>query len=212
MPDHGSAAGLKASFSAIRAKYPDVDTSMVEAVVRALLDSVGGDLSSREAKLLAEVEALGTTITNAKAEIAALGMDEITASHIPSATDELDEIVQHTAKATHTILEACEQLSGLGDTLSGAAQALVQRETTHIFEACNFQDITGQRIGKIVATLKTIEQRVALIAATIRGGAPPPPRPGGAAPDGPASLLNGPQMPAAAMSQSDIDQLLADFG
>jgi chemotaxis protein CheZ len=30
-----------------------------------------------------------------------------------------------------------------------------------IFEACNFQDLTGQRIAKVLATLKFIEERVA---------------------------------------------------
>ena len=78
---------------------------MVAEVVRAVLTSLSGDLTAQETSLLAEVEALGRTIAAAKAEIAALRVDDITVSHIPFATDELDAIVHHTASATHAILD-----------------------------------------------------------------------------------------------------------
>ena len=70
---------------------------MVADVVHAVLATMSGDLSAQETSLLAEVEALGRTIACAKAEIAALRVDDITDSHIPFATDELDAIVEHTA-------------------------------------------------------------------------------------------------------------------
>ena len=54
-----------------------------------------------------EVAELGRTIANARAEIAALQVDDITASHIPSATDELDAIVSHTAAATERSADRC---------------------------------------------------------------------------------------------------------
>ena len=71
------------------------------------------------------MEELGRTIAAAKAEIAALRVDDITDSHIPFATDELDAIVEHTATATNAILESCETLDDVAASLSGepAAQA-----------------------------------------------------------------------------------------
>ena len=49
---------------------------------------------------------------------------------------------------------------------SGEPAAKLQDATTRIYEACSFQDITGQRITKVVAALKAIEAKVAQIVAT----------------------------------------------
>lgn len=192
---------------ALRARYPASQPELVADIVKAVLATMQGDLNAPELRLLAEVEELGRTIAVAKAEIAALKVDDITDDHIPSATDELDAIVAHTAAATDSILEVCETLDGLAGKLSGETAAQLQDATTRIYEACGFQDITGQRITKVVATLKAIEAKVANIVAAFgdrRGTMPPPP---------PVmeSLLNGPQLPAVAMDQTDIDKLLASF-
>jgi chemotaxis protein CheZ len=149
-------------------------------------------------------------IANTKSEIAALRVDDITDHDIPFATDELDAIVEHTAHATDAILESCEMLDEVSATVSGEPATKLQAATTKIYEACSFQDITGQRITKVVTTLKTIEGKVAHIINTFGSTS------GGkrVAVDRVASdadLLNGPQLPAHAMDQSDIDKLLADF-
>jgi len=194
--------------AAMRARYPEMDPAMVVDVVRAVLGTMHGDLNGTQTTLLAEVEELGRTIAAAKADIAALRVDDITGNHIPTATDELDAIVAHTAAATDQILEVCETLDEVGAKLRGKAKAQLQDATTRIYEACSFQDITGQRITKVVVALKTIEQKVAMLIYTF-GDDPDamPPEPT----DGEAALLNGPQLPAAAMDQSDIDRLLASF-
>ena len=210
MPDAPSptADGLSASLSRIAANWPGSDPRMVAEVVQSVLDSMRGDLTSVESSLLNEVAELGQTIANARAEIAALEVDDITASHIPSATDELDAIVSHTAAATDSILEVCETLDNMAGKLDADASGVLQDATTRIYEACSFQDITGQRITKVVATLKAIDSKVGHIIATFdnREGRPvPKPLPAE------ESLLNGPQLPANAMDQSDIDKLLASF-
>ncbi|MEJ0046904.1 MAG: protein phosphatase CheZ [Rhodospirillales bacterium] len=202
-------AQLPQRLAELRARYPASDPDMVADVVRAVLSTMRGDLTAQDAALLVEVEELAHTVANARAEIAALQADDITASHIPSATDELDAIVAHTAAATNTILECCERLDALGPTLTGEAAQAVQDVTTRVYEACGFQDITGQRITKVVSTLQAIERKVAQIIEVFGRGAR-----GGARPvvaEEPESLLNGPQMPTSAMDQSDIDALLASF-
>lgn len=210
MPDAPSpmADGLSANLSRIAANWPGSDPRMVAEVVQSVLDSMRGDLTSVETSLLNEVAELGQTIANARAEIAALEVDDITASHIPSATDELDAIVSHTAAATDSILEVCETLDSVAGKLEADAAGVLQDATTRIYEACSFQDITGQRITKVVATLKAIDAKVGHIIATFDkrdGRAAPKPLPAE------ESLLNGPQLPANAMDQSDIDKLLASF-
>jgi chemotaxis protein CheZ len=187
---------------------------MVMDVVTAVLTTMSGDLTSNETSLLGEIESLGRTIAAAKEEIAALQVDDIRDRDIPFATDELDAIVQHTAVATNAILESCEMLDEVAAAVSGDAAARLQDAVTKIYEACSFQDITGQRITKVVTTLKTIEAKVAQIiskfganidAAQRRERAP-------AAASEVVELLNGPQLPSNAMDQSDIDKLLASFG
>ena len=141
---------------------------MVADVVRAILATMSGDLTAKETSLLSEVESLGRTIAAAKAEIAALRVDDITVSDIPFATDELDAIVAHTASATHAILETCETLDAVAERLDGEPAAQLQDATTRIYEACSFQDITGQRITKVVNTLKVIEAKVGQLVADVR--------------------------------------------
>ena len=193
----------------IRASHPQAEPEVVAEVVRAVLSTLSGDLSAHETSLLAEVEELGRIIASAKAEIAALQVDDITDNHIPFATDELDAIVQHTAQATNAILSSCETLDQVAEAMSGDAAKQLQEATTGIYEACSFQDITGQRITKVVGTLKAIEAKVGQLIATF-GATVRTPELAAATPTG-ESLLNGPQHPAVAMDQSDIDRLLASF-
>ncbi|MDO9709356.1 protein phosphatase CheZ [Paracraurococcus lichenis] len=187
----------------------------IEEAVRAVLGSLSGAMTVTEAALLAELEALGREVARAKSEIAALRVEDINHSHIPTATDELDAVVEHTAEATNEILDCCEKLEALQPSLSGEAAEVVGSAVTRIYEACSFQDITGQRIGKVVAALKAIEKRVAAVTASFApaaGEAPPPaPEPEADGRTEGEKLANGPQLPTAATSQADIDRLLASF-
>jgi len=210
-------ASVNSRLEQLRQRYPQGDAEMIGNIVRAVLTTMRGDLTANETTLLAEIEELASTVANARAEIAALGADDITASHIPSATDELDAIVAHTATATDSILECCEKIDTVTPRLTPEDAEVMQDVVTRIYEACSFQDLTGQRITKVVATLKTIEAKVAHIIDVF------PPDPTGdraeaaaqarkdASDDVAPSLLNGPQLPANAMDQSDIDALLASF-
>jgi chemotaxis protein CheZ len=194
---------LKRKLTEIRAQQPAIDSELITEVVRAVLSTISHELTAKESSLLLEVEELGRMIANTKSEIAALRVDDITDHDIPFATDELDAIVEHTAHATDAILESCEMLDEVSATVSGEPAAKLQAAVTKIYEACSFQDITGQRITKVVTTLKTIEGKVAHIVNTF--GASAAKRQVDAdrvVTD--ADLLN-------AMDQTDIDKLLASF-
>ena len=202
---------LAERLAVIRAKRPQAEPDLVTEVVRAVLTTMSEDLTVHDTALLLEVEELGRTIANAKIEIAALKVDDINGCHIPFATDELDAIVAHTASATDAILESCETLDNLAGTVSVEAADKLQEATTRIYEACSFQDITGQRITKVVGTLKTIEDKVARIIATFGHKTVGLPIPPPVELTREEELLNGPQLPRQAMDQSDIDKLMASF-
>jgi chemotaxis protein CheZ len=168
--------------------------------------------------LRAELADLGHVIARVRAELAALEADNPRGRHIPAATDELDAIVAHTAAATDAILEACEMIDDTARSLEPAGAEAVQAATARIYEACSFQDIVGQRTSKVVATLRMIDGKVAHLMAIL--GDPS----GSQAPamlrqaEDPAlsyeakMLLNGPQLAAAAMAQSEVDRLLSGLG
>jgi chemotaxis protein CheZ len=90
----------------------------------------------------------------------------------------------------------------------GPANALMDA-TTNIYEASAFQDITGQRITKIVRALQSLEEKLAALASAF---GPLDETFVANAPEGDAALLNGPQMEKTAASQTDIDALFASLG
>ena len=159
---------------------------------------------------------LATIIENARRDIASLRPDEIRQKHLPSATDELDAIVGSTEEATNGILQAMESLEALTAEMDPAMAEKVTDAVTKVYESCNFQDITGQRITKVVKALKHIESKVdALVAAfgdeiaKYKSAHPTPEK--AEDPMSDAALLNGPQLAANAGKQDDIDALLASF-
>ena len=87
----------------------------------------------------------------------------------------------------------------------------IQERVISIFEACNFQDLTGQRITKVMATMRFIEQHINAMMEiwggvdAIRSHAPQivDTR------EGDARLLNGPKLDGDVghASQDDIDAL-----
>ncbi|MGI4799851.1 MAG: hypothetical protein ACRYG8_38590 [Janthinobacterium lividum] len=164
-------------------------------------------VSEREAVLLGEIDELSRAIEAMREDVARKPATEIATMHVPTATDELDAISLHTAAATEAILESCEKIDELAATMDAAMSRALQLLTMRIYEACSFQDITGQRISKIVATLKIIEATVV----RARGSLASAREPRVVSVGDPNSLLNGPQLSADAMEQAEIDKLLADF-
>ena len=190
-----------------------VDTQEIAGIVDAVLESLSGDLSVADLRLYRELDQIADVIRRAKHEIAQIQPHDISEKHIPMATDELDAVIASTAEATGTILDVVETFEKLVPTMPKEMGDTVAAGVTRIYEACNFQDITGQRITKVVSTLKHIEAKVnALLAAfgeTARAArAPAPPA---FAEDDDRRLMNGPQLPAVANSQDDIDAILAEL-
>ena len=171
-------------------------------LIRTSMKTMDAEIDNLRTSFMQEVRSLAETVVAARAEISSLKGEKEFGNPIPEATDELDAIVEHTAAATETILEACEHLDQFAASLTDEQSARVQEQTIRIYEACSFQDITGQRISKVVTALKIIENRIEAI--TGRYGMSNVAR-GVEESD---SLLNGPQSADMAISQDEIDKLL----
>lgn len=167
--------------------------------------------------LKTELRALAVCIEHTKAEIAALRPTDAEEDRLIAVTFELDAIVTATERATEQILEAAEKIETIGQEIQAHAQDAYTKRLVDdisetigtIFEACNFQDITGQRITKVVKTLKYIEARInAMI--DIWGPeniAEVSPKIFEEHHDEDAKLLNGPQLENKGISQDEIDKL-----
>jgi chemotaxis protein CheZ len=183
----------------------------------ASLDEVVNQKQAEVSMLKTELRALAVCIEQTKAEIAALRPKDADDDRLVTVTYELDAIVTSTETATQSILEAAEKIeSTTREIQAHGVDSYVTRlcedvnETVvSLFEACNFQDITGQRITKVVRTLKYVEARVnAMI--DIWGPdniADIVPKKEEHPKDDDSKLLNGPALENQGISQSEIDAL-----
>ncbi len=188
-----------------------------QEVVEILKSAVGRVGDDDAGKLRTQLSDLANYMDTLRHELAQLRSIEISHNHIPAATDELDAVIAETAAATGTIMDACERLQTHANDAPDDLRNAVESEVTAIFEACSFQDITGQRISKVVKALKNIENKVSDILSALGHTAHKADQAAAAAsasqkaPTGDAALLNGPQLSGKAISQDEIDKLLASF-
>lgn len=157
-----------------------------------------------------EVESLKRAIDAMRADLDFAHPGQIQ-SHIPQATGELDAIVSSTESATFTIMSACEEIQKLLQGRPLEESASIEGQIIRIVEACTFQDLTGQRISKIVRALKEIDRHAAALSRVLGDSFSLLQEQAAPAALTKDPLLNGPQLPGQGISQDEIDRLLNDF-
>jgi len=176
------------------------------------LNRVIGELRTLKAPhkntLVSVLEYLSDHIRLTRSEIGALKSGSGNAQVFSTTTDELEEIVTETARATNRIMDAAESVERVAATLEAGPAGTLMDAVTSIYEASAFQDITGQRITKIVRALQSLEEKLASLTSAFG----PLEEAQAAKPEGDAALLNGPQLEKSAASQTDIDALFASLG
>ncbi|HJP20498.1 MAG: protein phosphatase CheZ [Alphaproteobacteria bacterium] len=187
----------------------DLSMSDVAAVTEVLITTMRRYFAAVDTKIYAEFRDLADHISQTRTEIVRLRADKIKSEKIPKAGKELDAIVRSTEEATDTIMGAAEEIMGADTADAEAYQTLVNDACMRIFEACSFQDLTGQRITKVVKTFTYIEDRISTLleahgdllpaagddeadeTVTVDGG----------------TVLDGPQMEGGGVSQDDVDAM-----
>ena len=213
--DAGGGAGNREILQAIRELKQEI-ADLRDAEKKAA--DAPADYSPHEAAMLrTELRALSESIHETKKEIAALRKPSNNDDQLDAMTHQLDAIVAATESATETILESAEAIDGNVGKLMNQASGPdetgpledIGEQVVKIFEACNFQDITGQRVTKVVNTLKAVEDRVIRMM-DMPGGIEafrdlvPVETP---LEDADKALLHGPQLAGKGISQNDIDKL-----
>lgn len=165
----------------VEAEPPAEDSRMSEIIesikeLRRFLEpsqKMTTDLIETYKREIAEVSALRgdmdimkEAIEATKTEIASLHITETSGDGMRRVSGELDAVIGDTERATSTILSSTEEIetqSGIIKSLLGGqseATDSIQEHVIKLYEACNFQDLTGQRITKIVRTLGFVESRL----------------------------------------------------
>jgi hypothetical protein len=186
-----------------------VNLGDIASVTEVLLATMRRYFNSIDTTLYSEFRGLSEYIERARSEISELRPNDLKQERIPRAGLELEAIVTATENATGTIMDAAEEIMS-ADATSAEYADTVNEACMRIFEACSFQDITGQRITKVVATLTYIEERLHGLQdawgpdiADADGDAPDD---DDIRPD--SDLLNGPALDGEGIQQDQIDSLL----
>jgi chemotaxis protein CheZ len=158
-------------------------SEMVPGVESAVRDAVRQEMSGmfeelrrfvdrRIAELSAEVHATVQLVDFSEANLSG----QLTRIHeqiahvvaLPAAATrnsglELEAVVQATEEAANRILEAAEAIgTWVGEEAPDqAARAAIVDKVNAIFEACSFQDLTGQRIRRAIEHLQRVESMLA---------------------------------------------------
>ena len=195
-----------------------IGTPVTRETADALLETYRAQIEQCE-KLKVELDLIYNAISQTKSEIAVLHGKSFNGEEMAKVNGELGAVVGGTEEATQQILEAAESIdnaaTALGKITTPDQQKLlseeIQERVVSIFEACNFQDLTGQRIKKVMTTMKFIENHIAVMM-DIWGGVDAIKAHAPAIADsreGDTRLLNGPkgESDIGHASQDDIDAL-----
>ena len=183
---------------------------MAAGVAPPAREPVGDGAPLRVQTMIGELVEVADYLARLKREIAALRANELTRDRIPMAHDELGGVVNATATATNAIMQAAEGILGVPQDDFAAYRAGVEAHVNDIFEACAFQDITGQRITRVVDALGQLERRLSHFASAVnaRDGAEEiDPEEAMRRARKEILMLNGPQRNGPATPQDAIDAL-----
>jgi chemotaxis protein CheZ len=182
------------------------------ALAELTAESLQTLFASLDTAIYRELRDIAAYINDMKVEIGALQENALKESRSPATGQELGAIVKATEAATHTIMECAEIVMAADASEPAAYKALVDQQMMAVFEACSFQDITGQRTARVVETLQQIEQRIARFVDAIRA------KDLSAVIDGHERnraerkskfMLNGPARDGEGIGQAQVDQLFA---
>lgn len=164
-----------------------------------------------EPATVGKLDTVASKVARLKTDVLHLQANHLRHCHIPEAGRELDATVEATETAATRIMESAEAILAADPSDSDAYLETINAQVMAIFEACAFQDITGQRIAKARENLKSIETRVSRFAEAVGArdsAAPASEEEATRARRKKDLILNGPAHDGEGVSQSEIDSLL----
>lgn len=192
-----------------------VNVSEVVDIVDHILRANGGDPESTSG-----ADSLHSDGEDAYSQLDTLynlNLDAAISTTFPAIANELDAVVAATAESADGIMEAAESIGGVVKGLGQKKTQVLNDAVTAIFEACSFQDITGQRVANVSAQFHNVEHKIQCVLAVL--GDPEAKKRFSErelemsenVESEDEKLLNGPQLEGDGVSQEDVDKLLASF-
>ncbi|MDG5494381.1 MULTISPECIES: protein phosphatase CheZ [Azospirillaceae] len=197
----------------------ELDNGEVLAAISALGNKLDRFLSvdhTQIEKIQIDIADIAGRIQATKVEMAALRHPLSKEDKFQEASEQLGAVVRATEEATNQIMASTEEIEDivnevraqLPDGYQSSRLKDLNDLTLRIFEACNFQDLTGQRITKVVQALAFIEQRIeGMISVWNQKELEALPMPPNLARQDAGLDLHGPAGEKEKVSQADIDAL-----
>ncbi|PWE16934.1 chemotaxis protein CheZ [Marinicauda salina] len=168
MPAPEVAARVRESLSALKSSdFKDAQVMEVLKLAHQLTDTMQVFFGSLDRSINEEFQYIADYISRTRDEISKLRPNDIKEQQIPSAGTELEAVVTDTEKATEAIMQEAEGLLGAEPDDLDSYKAEVDAAMMRIIESCSFQDLAGQRVSKVVASLRHVEKRVSRFAQTM---------------------------------------------
>lgn len=195
------------------------DKDTVVQIVNSVVSKIHESDTEVKTALRQELISLHQIIQELRGEISSIRAKSIKDDEIPTATDELDAVVEATEEATGSIMDSVEEIEKVAESLDEENAKKIGDQVVNIYEACSFQDITGQRITKVINALQSIEVKVDKLLEVVNSSFPGALEEAGLAAEDIDNeekvegkrLINGPALPDQKVSQDDIDAILAEF-
>ncbi len=202
--------------AALREKHGDsLPLDQVGLLVGELMAGLQREDEAEHARLVKEIRDLVSFIERAKDELVAMRPRTMAATRLPKAREQIDAVVSHTEEAASTIMDAAEELGELAAEAKEDWAERIQEISTRLFEASSFQDLTGQRLTKVLGVLNEVEKRLASLAEAIGDEHVASEEETALDERGEVvneeALTHGPQLAGQGHSQDEIDALLASF-
>lgn len=209
-------AELMAELRALRSMMLSVKPGDAAAPEQKIVEVFQAQASEAR-KLKIELDVIDQAIKKTKGEMVSMQDHGLDGGQMARVTQELAAVQDNTSDATDRILKAAETIEQASTTLSAALKGGheqgmaqdIQDQVTQIFEACNFHDLTSQRISKVVTTLKQVEDHIAQMVEIWSAIERFTNYVGRLAPPNNESMLNGPKLDGdeGHASQNDIDSM-----
>lgn len=202
---------IASQLAALRSQNGTIAIEDLTQVLEQIARTLGEDNNSADTFLRDEIVRIAQHIETTKREIVALMPESQEGHDMDTVALQLDAVIKATEEAAGSIMDAADEIQSLAgdaatDKVLGEKLTAI---TSRIYEACNFQDLTSQRITKVMRALEFTESRVRRLVSLFSS-------------DGSINveavrkveaetkdveLMNGPQLPGAAPSQADIDAM-----
>ena len=195
MDSHNLAIEIAARLKKLKAEKGDkLSFDDISNMLVSIIETTSSNVSD-DNKIVSELEGIRNAIKDAKGEAADILNDG--ESQMPDASNHLDEVVKETEEAANKIIDLASEIQSAVPDNTAVADLV-----TKIYEACNFGDLSRQRIVKVLKHLDIIESKLVKIfdSLNIEKRINDKPAEG-------ELLLDGPQLSGSAHTQDDIDAL-----